>query len=108
VELRHVYAFFPCANIAAIAAPTTTTIRYTVSGSSISVEVLNASIVAVGMDVLSDCPRNLISPRNDDAEVNASLGIFRIICVMFGEAKNAKPVPSKISDAIRNSTTYMT
>jgi hypothetical protein len=27
---------------------------------------------------------------------------------VFGEAKNAKPVPSKISDAIRNSTTYMT
>jgi hypothetical protein len=71
-------------------------------------EVLNASIVAVSMDVLSDCPRNLISPRNDDAEANASLGIFRIICVVFGEAKNAKPVPRKSATQLGNSATYMT
>gem|GEM_PF-2639153 len=89
------------ADMVAIVAPTTVTVIYTVNDSSIGVEFLNVSIVAVSMDMLSDCPRNLINLRNDDAEAKASLGIFRIICVMFGEAKNAQPVPSKISDTIK-------
>jgi len=68
----------------------------------IGVEFFNASIMAVNIDVLKDCPKNLIKPRNDNADANASLGILRIICVVFGEANNANPIPSTISEIINN------
>ena len=42
----HAYAFFPCADIAAVDATSTATIRYAVSDSSIGAEVLNAAIFA--------------------------------------------------------------
>jgi hypothetical protein len=87
--------------MAATAAAATATIRYTVSDASIGTGVLSASIVAVSMDVLSDCPRNLIKPRNDDADASASLGILRIICVVFGEARKAKLTPRMINEATK-------